>query len=491
MFNRRAIAGQIVQLKVNCTELNPLNIAGMNASSFHTGSGGKGMGMGLVARIVAAVLFLASYSVFADNICETNLNPNSRQSDARVLNARAFALRVNPEKLKNYIQHLNGEKPLWGGFLLEDRKTDENREVARQAIALTLRQFGHQPEFHVFKDGTNIVVEIPGRSLKNEVIEVGAHYDTVNSGADDNGAGVALVMHLADLLTTHPPERTVRLVFYDLEEDECQGSCHHASTHVQDPRKFIGALVADSLGFYPEELNPKVVVAEIGPHEFNLPLARELFYQVRRLPIDRGVQLSAEIERVDGEMADHGSYWKEKRPAILLARPYGKKFDTPHNHGKWDTTDNMNWEYYSQAARLFVELVGFAARVETGAAARNALEDAKKEDLNFAWETAAQTLPPTVLPNEPLEDPDDKDDDDRHKPDHDSTRYTEYEHEDAPVDRHGYFESLKDAMQSDGGTPPKEKKVEKVQPVRPPPPKAEPKKKKRSWFFGLLLGDED
>jgi len=68
--------------------------------------------------------------------------------------------------------------------------------------------------------GVNLAVTFVGAELPDEYVIVGAHYDTVagSPGADDNASGVAVLMELARRLASHPNQRTVRLIFFDLEE---------------------------------------------------------------------------------------------------------------------------------------------------------------------------------------------------------------------------------------------------------------------------------
>lgn len=76
----------------------------------------------------------------------------------------------------------------------------------------------------------NVIVEIPGRELPREVLIIGAHFDAVarSPGADDNGTGTAALMELARVLKDVPMERTVRLVFFNLEEVGLVGSKQNA-----------------------------------------------------------------------------------------------------------------------------------------------------------------------------------------------------------------------------------------------------------------------
>ncbi len=337
-------------------------------------------------------LFVAVAQAHIEEPCEPVLV--QEQPDPKVHAAYAFANKVNPDRLRSHIAFISGDKALWGGVRLEERSNKLSREIARLSIAEHLRQLGYSATFETFLEGANVVVEIPGLETPDEILEIGAHYDAVETGADDNGAGVALVLHLAELFRHHPPGRTVRLIFHDLEEVDGAGARHHARQLENDPRKLIGVLIVDAIGYFPKHREP-VIVAEVGDREDNLPLAREIFYQLRRLPVDRGLKVASEIHRIDPEAADHGVYWEEDQPAILMARPYGSQFENPYNHGPKDTIKNMNWDYYVQAARLITEVVGYSARVRMTAA------PLAEENLSFRFAVEGQNLPAPAPPPPP------------------------------------------------------------------------------------------
>ena len=66
----------------------------------------------------------------------------------------------------------------------------------------------------------NLSAEIPGSTRPDEIVIVGAHYDTVYDcpGADDNTSGIAALLELARLLKDRHPARTVRFVAFVNEE---------------------------------------------------------------------------------------------------------------------------------------------------------------------------------------------------------------------------------------------------------------------------------
>src|SRR5688572_29599020 len=57
----------------------------------------------------------------------------------------------------------------------------------------------------------NLEATLVGSSKKDEIVVVGAHYDTVMNcpGANDNGTGVASVLEMARALKATKPQRTV------------------------------------------------------------------------------------------------------------------------------------------------------------------------------------------------------------------------------------------------------------------------------------------
>lgn len=86
--------------------------------------------------------------------------------------------------------------------------------------------------------GTNVVAQIPGTDLADEIVLVGAHYDHIGdcdgisaadsicNGATDNAAGVGILLEIARALNESPtpPRRTVMFAFWDREEDGLIGS---------------------------------------------------------------------------------------------------------------------------------------------------------------------------------------------------------------------------------------------------------------------------
>ena len=88
-------------------------------------------------------------------------------------------------------------------------------------------------------DGENIVGEIPGGARKDEIVMIGAHFDSWHSGtgATDNGAGSAVMIEVMRILKTLnlKLDRTVRIALWGGEEQGLLGSRAYVKAHFADP----------------------------------------------------------------------------------------------------------------------------------------------------------------------------------------------------------------------------------------------------------------
>jgi hypothetical protein len=79
----------------------------------------------------------------------------------------------------------------------------------------------------------NIVIDLAGTDLADEVLYVGAHHDTqaASPGADDNASGVIGALEIARLLHGRPRRRTIRIISFGAEEQLSVGSSTYVRTH--------------------------------------------------------------------------------------------------------------------------------------------------------------------------------------------------------------------------------------------------------------------
>jgi Zn-dependent M28 family amino/carboxypeptidase len=202
----------------------------------------------------------------------------------------------------------------------------------------------------------NLIAEIPGGARADEVVVVGAHYDTVLycPGADDNTSGIAALLELARLLKTAHPARTIRLVAFVNEEPPYfqtanMGSWVYAKQLHSRHENVVAAISLETVGmysdadgsqhypegfswFYPSTGNFIGFVGNISSR----PLVREMvrsFRQTTAFPSE-GVAAPQWIGGVG--WSDHWSFWQEGYPAVMITdtapfrnKNYHQPGDTP------------------------------------------------------------------------------------------------------------------------------------------------------------------
>ena len=91
------------------------------------------------------------------------------------------------------------------------------------------------PETAAAPNGINIIADIPGGDLADEVVILGAHFDTTPgaTGATDNATGSAAMMEAARVIKTLglKPRRTIRVALWGGEEQGLLGSRAYVAQH--------------------------------------------------------------------------------------------------------------------------------------------------------------------------------------------------------------------------------------------------------------------
>ena len=96
----------------------------------------------------------------------------------------------------------------------------------------------------------NVIAEIPGTAVPDEIVLVGAHLDSwdLGTGAIDDGAGVGIVIGAAKLLLDvlpQAPRRTIRIVLFGSEEVGLVGAQAYAEQHAGELHNHVIATESD------------------------------------------------------------------------------------------------------------------------------------------------------------------------------------------------------------------------------------------------------
>lgn len=106
-----------------------------------------------------------------------------------------------------------------------------------------------QTEIKTNAPSGNVIAELTGTDLKDEIVLIGCHLDSwdLGTGALDDGAGCGIVVGAAMLIANLPerPRRTIRVVLYGAEEVGLFGATAYAREHGDDLDKHVLAAESD------------------------------------------------------------------------------------------------------------------------------------------------------------------------------------------------------------------------------------------------------
>jgi hypothetical protein len=217
----------------------------------------------------------------------------------------------------------------------------ESLDKAAKYIEKSFRDMGMNPVSQKYSDKLyeNIIVNIYGKQKRDEIIIVGAHYDTVwlSPGADDNASGVAALLEIARGLHGQNFSRTIRLVAFTNEEWPFYGRKHMGSLvnakYSSDRNEQIaGMLSLEMLGYYSSEPHSQVYPKPLSyfyPHHANFIAfvsnisSRELLHDVikefrvsRQFPSE-GL-IAPQFLLPDIRRSDNSSFWSYGFPAVMV-----------------------------------------------------------------------------------------------------------------------------------------------------------------------------
>lgn len=167
--------------------------------------------------------------------------------------AGAWRARVDPSRLRGRVAALPGPRNRFDAAeamartdaLLVDAWRAGGWRTGRQRVILPA-----DPERgrSMPVSGSNLVGIRAGET--DEAVVVVAHHDTVRGspGADDNGAGLAALLELTDLVDAGPRRRTVILATPDFEEVGLVGS-RHLVAWLRRTVRVVAAIVYDPIGY--------------------------------------------------------------------------------------------------------------------------------------------------------------------------------------------------------------------------------------------------
>jgi hypothetical protein len=221
----------------------------------------------------------------------------------------------------------------------------------------------------------NLEAEIVGATLPDEIVVIGAHYDSVpgSPAANDNGSGVAAMLALARRFAVKKTDRTLRFVAFVNEEPPYfqtneMGSRVYARQCRQKNENVTAMLSLETIGYYSDSPGSQKYPALLSffyPSTGNFigfvgntrsaSLVRDvvsLFRQYEAFPSEGG----APPEAIPGVgFSDHWSFWQEGYPALMVTDT--AMFRYPYYHDVDDTPDKIDFERMARVVRGLKKVV--------------------------------------------------------------------------------------------------------------------------------------
>jgi carboxypeptidase Q len=208
-------------------------------------------------------------------------------------------------------------------------------------------------------DGANIIGEIPGGTKKDEVVMVGAHFDSwhTGTGATDNGAGSAVMIEVMRILKTLnlKLDRTVRIGLWSGEEQGEFGSRAYVKERFADPKTMqVTAEHAKLSGYFNlDNGSGKIRGVYLQGNEAMRPLFESWLAPFR----DMGAS-TISIRNTTG--TDHESFAAVGLPGFQFIQD-PLDYGTITHHSSMDTFDHAIPEDLMQASAVIATMVYEAA----------------------------------------------------------------------------------------------------------------------------------
>lgn len=230
-----------------------------------------------------------------------------------------------------------------------------------------------------------------GQVHPSEMVLIDAHYDSFQNapGADDNASGVAGVLEACRILSKYSTERSLRYIFFDLEEAGLIGSLLYKGSQISPREKIQAVLNYEMIGYYTDEPNTQdlpagfnilfpeaydQLIANGRRGDFLTNVANTSSHTLRTI-FDRNAKdhvpdlkvISLEVTgngiiAPDLRRSDHAVFWDNGIPALMLSD--GANFRNKKYHTLNDSAHYLNYEFMANIVRATIATAAELAGLE-------------------------------------------------------------------------------------------------------------------------------
>ena len=252
---------------------------------------------------------------------------------------------------------------------IEESFVEAGYKVSRQGYEVSLYSLKGRECY-------NLEVEIMGLEKPDEIVIIGAHYDSLEGtpGANDNGSGVAALLALARAFVDKKPVRTLRFVAFTNEEppyflSDDMGSFVYARRCRERKENVVAMLSLETIGYYTDEEGsqdfPIVLMDFVFSTTGNFisfvgniksrKLLRDVtgfFREYAKFPSEAAC-LPEQIAGV--AWSDQWSFWRNGYPGIMVTDT--APFRYPYYHTHEDTPEKINYDRFAYLVDMLERVV--------------------------------------------------------------------------------------------------------------------------------------
>jgi Zn-dependent M28 family amino/carboxypeptidase len=245
---------------------------------------------------------------------------------------------------------------------------------ALQAAEDYIRQCWRQQGYHITAQdyvamkvrSANLEITRRGKQYPDEIILLGAHYDSVRGspGANDNGSGVAALLELSRLFSAITPACSVRFVAFTNEEPPFFRAGRPGSMlYAREARRRGDAIrlmiSLETIGSYSSKPGSQTYpplfryffpdrgdyIAFVSNFRSRKPMHHlaEAFRASTDFPLQH-VATSALVPGV--AWSDHLSFWRKRYRAMMITDTAFYRY--PYYHTAQDTPDRLNYDEFAR-----------------------------------------------------------------------------------------------------------------------------------------------
>jgi len=254
---------------------------------------------------------------------------------------------VNEADLRSFVEYLSGE--LSGSPLYTRNSVSEDAVEASEWIAGQFSQFKLKASTQCYSPlySCNVIGVLTGSTLPNEVVVLGAHYDSRASnvssptqrapGANDDGSGTGTLLQIAKILSRSNVQfaRTIHFVAFSGEEQGLLGSQAYASLMVSTKTKVVAMIQNDMIAYRA----PKAGLLCGFPLRYTTPSLTDIAISATNL-----YSPTVTTGRNDRCCSDHRSFYDRGFPSTDFSDTLGPIVD-PEYHKSGDLVNRPGFDF--------------------------------------------------------------------------------------------------------------------------------------------------